>query len=125
LREGQVSLLAKHTWEQENERPMEKKTTERAVEALLKAAPGSKVILFGSQARGDAARDSDLDFLVVEPGLRDRLGEMVRLCTVLGQMLIPADVMVVSEDEFEKWRDTPNTLIYRARREGKIYEQVA
>ena len=39
-------------------------TIEKAVELLLDAAPaGSKVILFGSHARGDARPDSDLDFL--------------------------------------------------------------
>ncbi len=40
---------------------------ERSIELLLNAAPaGSKVVLFGSHARGDAGPDSDLDFLVIE-----------------------------------------------------------
>ena len=104
---------------------MNEKTIRTAVEALMEAAPGSKVILFGSQARGEAAPDSDLDFLVIEPDVKDRLGEMVRLSNVLGRLLIPADVVVVSEETFEKWRDTPNTLMYRAAKEGKVYEQVA
>jgi predicted nucleotidyltransferase len=34
---------------------------------LTQAAPGARVILFGSHARGDADSGSDLDFLVVEP----------------------------------------------------------
>ena len=31
------------------------------------APPGSRVILFGSHARGQAGPHSDLDFLVIEP----------------------------------------------------------
>ena len=42
----------------------------KAVDLLLRAAPaGSKVILFGSYARGDARPDSDLDFgILLQPG---------------------------------------------------------
>jgi predicted nucleotidyltransferase len=35
-----------------------------AANCLLRAAPHSKVILFGSYARGDARPDSDVDFLL-------------------------------------------------------------
>ena len=98
---------------------------EAAARMLLEAAPGSKVILFGSHARGDAAGDSDVDFLVIEPEVRDRHAEMVRLANVLRPLMLPVDVLVVSEERFEYWRDTPNTVIYRAAREGRVYEQVA
>jgi len=99
---------------------------ERAADLLLRNVPeGSKVILFGSTARGDDRSDSDLDFLVVEPGVVDRFAEMVRLSERLGRDLIPADVVVVDVSSFEKWRNVPNTLAYRAEREGKVYEPIA
>jgi hypothetical protein len=34
-------------------------------------------------------------------------------------------VVVLSRQRFEYWKDTPNTLSYRAVKEGKVYEQVA
>lgn len=84
--------------------------------------PGSKVIVFGSQARGEARKDSDLDLLVVEPELSNRFDEMARLASLLGRQLIPADVVVMSDAAFEEERTQPNTLAWRAMREGRIHE---
>ena len=100
-------------------------TVEKAARLLLEAAPGSKVILFGSYARGEATGDSDVDFMVVEPEVADRYAEMVRLAEVLRPLRLAVDVVVVSAERFEYWRDTPNTVIYRAAKEGRVYEQVA
>ena len=104
---------------------IDEQTIRRAAESLLRAAPGSKVILFGSHARGQAGAHSDLDFLVVEPEVSDWLGEMVRLREALRPLRVPVDVLVVSRSKFEYWRDTPNTVYYRAAKEGRVYEQVA
>lgn len=39
---------------------------------MLEAAPPeTRVILFGSHARGEANEHSDLDFLVIEPSVED------------------------------------------------------
>jgi predicted nucleotidyltransferase len=97
-----------------------------ALRMLFEAVPaGSRVILFGSRARGETRADSDYDFLVVEPRVDDPFAEMVRLSALLGAALIPADVIVVSRDWFDRWRDEPNSLARRAVREGKIYESAA
>ena len=100
-------------------------TIRQAAALLLGAAPGSQVILFGSHARGDAGPDSDVDFLVVEPTLRSRREEMVRLRQVLRPLRIPVDVLVVSEQVFEQWRDAPNTVIHEAAREGQVFDDAA
>ena len=100
-------------------------TLQQAVSLLLDAAPGARVILFGSYARKEARPDSDLDFLVIEPEVEDRMGEMARLSEILAPLMIPTDVLVVSAERFEYWKDTPNTVYHRALREGRVYEQVA
>jgi len=84
-------------------------TVAQAVELLLAAAPGGKVILFGSYARGDAEEGSDVDFLVVEP-------------EVLRPLRIPVDVLVTGRRHFEHWADTPGTVYYEAAVEGKLFE---
>ncbi len=99
-------------------------TIEKAVELLREAAPGAKVILFGSHVRGDAREGSDVDFLVVEPEVRARRKEAVRLRDVLRPLRIPVDIIVASEKTFRYWADTPNTVICEAAREGRVFEPV-
>jgi predicted nucleotidyltransferase len=87
---------------------------------LLKAAPaGSRVILFGSHARGEAGPESDLDFLVIEPSVEHRAKESVRLRRTLKGLNVFADVIVVSAAEAEHWGDAYGTVIHAALSEGR------
>jgi predicted nucleotidyltransferase len=93
-----------------------------AAQKLLDAIPpGSRGMLFGSQARVNATDQSDADFLVIEPVLNDRHAEMVRLRQVLRPLRIPVDILVVSRTVFEEWKDTPSTILFDAAREGREY----
>jgi uncharacterized protein len=91
-----------------------------AVNRLVAAAQPLKVILFGSHARGDADDHSDVDLLVIEVTVSDRYEEMVRLNRVLKGLLMPVDLLVVSEQEFEQRSATPGTVEHIARREGRV-----
>jgi predicted nucleotidyltransferase len=93
---------------------------EQAGKALADAAGiDSKVILFGSHARGEERPDSDVDFLVIEPKLTDRFGESVRLSRLVGELGIPADVVVVSEDHAREWGAVRGTMLHDALTEGQ------
>jgi predicted nucleotidyltransferase len=105
---------------------LDAKAIEAAPRALLDAAPaGSRVILFGSRARGTARPDSDLDFLVIEPKVEDRFGEMFRLRKVVelvfGEDVQPVDLVVTDEEQFRRSEGTPNTLAFEAA-QGWVYE---
>jgi predicted nucleotidyltransferase len=92
--------------------------------ALLKnATENGRIILFGSYGRGSPTEESDVDFLVILPEVRDRRQEMVRLRRILRPLRVPVDILVVSESVFREWSDTPGNILYEAAREGReLYE---
>src|ERR1700755_1387266 len=87
---------------------------------LSEAAPKARIILFGSHARGDAKPGSDLDLLVVEPDLKSRRAEFVRLREALGAMGAPIDLIVVSSEHADRWGPVPGTLMHEALRDGRV-----
>ena len=71
-----------------------------AAERLGRAARRpARVILFGSYARGEQSAESDIDFLVVQQDGFSHRREIVRLQETLSPLRIPAEVLVVSQEE--------------------------
>jgi predicted nucleotidyltransferase len=87
---------------------------------LAAAAPDARVILFGSYARGEAKPGSDLDLLVVEPRLSSRREEFGRLRMALGDIGVPVDLIVVSDDHVSRWGEVPGGVIHEALRDGRV-----
>ena len=87
-----------------------------------------RVILFGSQARGTAREDSDIDLLIVgERPLGEawsRRREIARIRRALPFVGRPIDILLFTPEEIEKWRYTTNHVVSDALREGKVlYER--
>jgi predicted nucleotidyltransferase len=87
---------------------------------LAAAAPDAEVILFGSHARGGAGPHSDVDFLVVEPEVADEAEESVRLHRTLRDLRLPVDVIVVSREYAERWREVRGGLVHAAMSQGRV-----
>lgn len=87
---------------------------------LAAAAPDAKVILFGSRARGEAHSDSDLDLLVIEPEVKSRRAEFVRLRGALGNLGVPVDLIVVPVSHVDEWGHFEGTMLNDALREGRV-----
>lgn len=93
-----------------------------AIDRIVKAYHPDRVILFGSQARGDARSDSDVDLLVVFRGDVDRRARQVQIRTLLRDAPFAKDVLVASAE------DLPNaprgTALAEAAHDGLVvYER--
>ena len=91
-----------------------------AIERLVAAAQPTRIILFGSRARGAADVRSDVDLLVIKPRVENRYEELVELDRSLAGILMPVDILLVSEAEFEERAEQPGTVERAARNEGRV-----
>jgi predicted nucleotidyltransferase len=94
---------------------------ELAGQRLVKAVGSTdRVILFGSAARGELTRDSDLDFLVIEREVEDRITEAVRLRDAVGRVGRPVDVIVMEEELANRRAKVRGTMVHHALQEGQL-----
>lgn len=94
----------------------------QAIGSIVATYHPRRVILFGSQARGDAQHDSDVDLLVVFDDDRDRRERRVGIRRVLGGMPFAKDVLVASTADLD--HPAAGTAVGDAVREGIIvYER--
>ena len=94
------------------------------VRRIVDTAHPQKVILFGSQARGDARPGSDFDVLVIKDSDELRHRRSVPLYVALADLPVEVEVMVYTPEEVEEWSEVPQAFVTTAVREGTtVYER--
>lgn len=85
-----------------------------------------KIILFGSRARGDAGKRSDIDLLVIS----DREKHLPRwkrgldLRLQLADLKTPKDILFYTHEDVTRWESVPQAFINRVLKEGEVlYER--
>lgn len=89
------------------------------VRRVVEVAQPDRIILFGSAARGQMGPDSDLDLLVVKSGVphRRRLAQAIH--RHLFGVGVPVDIIVVTPEDIEAFRNKVGTIIGPALQDGK------
>jgi len=103
---------------------MTKKALNRIVHEIvgriLTVVKPQKIFLFGSAARNEMRENSDIDLLVVVPnGLHRRRTAQNIYRNLLG-VGFAADIVVVNEEDIEKFRNVEGSVIRPAVTEGRI-----
>lgn len=103
---------------------MEKILTDQVLQEIVRRiveiAHPRQIILFGSAARGDMHPNSDVDLLVVveAPVHRRRIAQSI-YCNLVG-VGFAADVVVVTTEDVNRYREHPGMVIGAALAEGRI-----
>lgn len=126
MRPGLAVATAVVVWSAQVKVPMDlAQSVASAVRQIVEVADPDRVILFGSAARGTAGPDSDIDLLVIKPGVHRRRLAM-EIYRHLRGVERGVDVVVVTPEDVERYRDCPYVVLCPALREGQVvYERNA
>ena len=93
------------------------KVIQEAVDKIVSEyGPVKKVILFGSQARGEADEYSDADFIVI----KNTEESFVKRLAGLPFLPLEADVFVYTPAEFESMKANENPFIIHALADSRV-----
>jgi predicted nucleotidyltransferase len=93
-------------------------------ETVQSCLPGSRVLLFGSRARGEQDSHSDYDLLIVTPKTlspQDKIEWSTRLDRAIVKAIrAPVDLLLNSEEEILQKQKLPGHIIRSVMREGIV-----
>jgi predicted nucleotidyltransferase len=87
---------------------------------IVAAFDPEQVILFGSQARGDAGPHSDIDLLVVVSEVGDKRQMAVQIRQALADLPAAKDVFVATPEDIQRRGHLVGSVLCPALREGKV-----
>ncbi len=89
------------------------------IRRIVEVAQPEKIILFGSAARGDMNRHSDVDLLIIKEGA-DALELMGDIYMNLDGVGVAVDAVVVTPDDVERYKDSHALIVKPALQEGRV-----
>jgi uncharacterized protein len=102
---------------------MNSSTVHKAIVKIIhEYLPNSRILLFGSRARGDYNSGSDYDLLIITPQTftqKEKMALSTRLDhAIVKAIRVPVDLLLNSEDEVREKQNLPGHVIRSAVREG-------
>jgi uncharacterized protein len=94
------------------------------VRRIVDTVQPERVILFGSQSRGDSRPNSDFDVQVIRRSDEPRYRRSIPLYVVLADLPVEVAVMDYTPEEVDEWSAVAQAFVTTAVREGTtIYER--
>ncbi len=90
------------------------------IHRILAVVQPRKVLLFGSAVRGDMHDNSDIDLLIIVPSGTHRRNTAQRIYRNMIGVGFAVDIVVVTEDDIEQFKNNIGMIIRPALEEGKI-----
>jgi predicted nucleotidyltransferase len=89
------------------------------IEALL-GADKVKLILFGSKARGDSDRHSDIDIAIIVKKLTKKQKNLIleEIAEFEFENIMPISTLILSEEEFKLLKKRERAIAYEIENEG-------
>ncbi|MEK7398466.1 MAG: nucleotidyltransferase domain-containing protein [Candidatus Poribacteria bacterium] len=89
------------------------------IKRVVDVANPERIIMFGSAARGEASTNSDIDLLVIKDGEYDQSLLAGDIYMNLHGIKQAVDVVLVTSEQVERYRNTHCLVIAPALKEGK------
>ena len=103
---------------------LSEKSLKQATYHLVEKFQPQRIILFGSHARGNADKRSDVDILVVASFKGKRRSVMVEMDRALRGIGFARDIILLTPEEYDRDREIPGTIARPASQQGKVlYER--
>jgi predicted nucleotidyltransferase len=94
------------------------------VDVIKKISEPEKIILFGSYAERKENTDSDIDLIVIEKNITSKRKESVRIRRALKNFIIPMDIIVATEKEYDFYKNEIGSVFRDAELKGiLLYEK--
>lgn len=93
---------------------IDNKTISNVVYLIVSEVDPDKIFLLGSYATGQANEDSDIDLLVVKDTPEPRHKRSIEIQRLLIGSKLPVDILVYTNDEFEKEKSINYSFINSA-----------
>lgn len=89
------------------------------IQRIIKIIPVNTVFLFGSRAKGTFSVSSDYDLLIISTFNLDQRGTLIdKFHDSLWGVKASVDILLLTQDEFEKESTVINTISEVVKREG-------
>ena len=99
---------------------------QQMVDRIAQSFHPLRIILFGSYARGEAGKDSDVDLLVVFSEVIDKRQTAIAIRRILSDLPLAKDILVTTPEEISLRGQVIGSVLRPALQEGKVlYEQAA